>query len=217
MDSSSDRVPDLNDYKWDVGWKGKPSTRAKWRSSRNECSSSPQKHLTPPTLPEKGLRPCRDVARWDRYETVTKQIPTPRGTFTVNRSATVEKTAHQGVPREMVDKARCAGLCRCHSCECSISTGRPVQRARNSDTRFLDRSIDWHDVGCKRQRQRCEVEKGDEVLPRAEAGRVLGLEAGDTCWVEGHLRSRCQCSRTIWFGQRQCLYLSCEGQSVPYR
>src|SRR5579864_1288060 len=50
----SDRVPDLRDYEraWWVG-KGKPSTRAKWRSSRSACCSALENRLTPPTLSER--------------------------------------------------------------------------------------------------------------------------------------------------------------------
>ena len=47
-------VPDLNtDYERAYGWKGKLSTRAKWRSGSSACGSVVENSLTPPTLSER--------------------------------------------------------------------------------------------------------------------------------------------------------------------
>jgi len=56
------------------------------------------------------------------------------------------------VHHEILGKVRCAvALCRCHPGKCSVSTRRPGRRAGDSDTRLLDRSIYWPDVGWERQ------------------------------------------------------------------
>jgi len=63
----SDWVPDRNDCERAFGWKAKPSTRAKWRSSPSAGSCVPITYLTEPTLLEMAilwrLRPRTLIAR----------------------------------------------------------------------------------------------------------------------------------------------------------
>src|SRR5260370_361905 len=86
-------VPDLStDYERAYGWKGKPSTRAKWRSGSSARRSVVENSLTPPTLSER--RFCNN----NPFETLPTERPSLTCQFRRRKIRASDRTDHLALP-----------------------------------------------------------------------------------------------------------------------